>query len=335
MKRDQRYDAIIVGGGVAGLSAARQLQGTGSSVLVLESNLSPGGRLRSPRIEGSVFDDGAPFFQVHDVRFQRIVDRWIASGIVREWTRGYVRDDGTVDADGEPRYCGVPGMSAIPEALAEGLSVRCNARVTAVREEGGAYTVFTSDAQEFRAVSVILAVPVPHVPSMLHKVDSLIEKELQSIRYAPLLTILALCTEDDPVPGPGIVQPGGPVASLIVDNTKKGMPSDRSAVTIHTTTAFSRQFFDRPDGVVIAAVVGAVEKWLDLSRARVQVTRWPHARVLQTINRPYVTISKSPPLVCAGDGVAGTRVEQAAMSGIDAAEHVRELLGLPEASSEL
>ena len=59
---DDRYDVVIVGAGVSGLSLAALLAKTGRSVLVLESIHYPGGCASSYRKEGAWFDVGATTF---------------------------------------------------------------------------------------------------------------------------------------------------------------------------------------------------------------------------------------------------------------------------------
>lgn len=56
-----RPPVLVVGAGVAGLVAARQLSAAGRRVLVLEAQDVPGGRVRSRQVDGFVVDEG---FQV-------------------------------------------------------------------------------------------------------------------------------------------------------------------------------------------------------------------------------------------------------------------------------
>jgi oxygen-dependent protoporphyrinogen oxidase len=56
---DLRPDAVVVGAGVAGLTAARSLAAAGMSVLVLEGSPEVGGKLRLARVAGVEVDVGA------------------------------------------------------------------------------------------------------------------------------------------------------------------------------------------------------------------------------------------------------------------------------------
>ncbi len=60
-----RADVIVVGAGIAGLSAARDLTAAGYSVIVLEASSRLGGRLRTDRSLGAAFDMGASW--IHGV----------------------------------------------------------------------------------------------------------------------------------------------------------------------------------------------------------------------------------------------------------------------------
>ncbi|WP_449278064.1 protoporphyrinogen oxidase [Leucobacter sp. GX24907] len=53
---------VVVGGGISGLAAARELVGAGADVVVLEAETELGGRIRGDRVGGLAFDMGAEAF---------------------------------------------------------------------------------------------------------------------------------------------------------------------------------------------------------------------------------------------------------------------------------
>ncbi len=63
------FDVIIVGAGLAGLTAARYLQSASISTLIIESSDRPGGRVKSDLIDGFTLDHG---FQVFNPSYPNI-----------------------------------------------------------------------------------------------------------------------------------------------------------------------------------------------------------------------------------------------------------------------
>jgi monoamine oxidase len=67
-------DVIIIGAGIAGLTAARALTRAGASVLVLEARDRVGGRTLSQSVGGEVVDLGGQWVGPHQLRALRMVD---------------------------------------------------------------------------------------------------------------------------------------------------------------------------------------------------------------------------------------------------------------------
>ena len=69
------FDVVVVGAGIAGLSAARELQNSGASVAVLEARDRIGGRAHTvPGLEGQSIDLGAQFIGDSQKRISALVD---------------------------------------------------------------------------------------------------------------------------------------------------------------------------------------------------------------------------------------------------------------------
>ncbi|MFN9726529.1 flavin monoamine oxidase family protein [Acidovorax sp.] len=69
------FDAIVIGGGLAGLSSARRLKEAGASVVVLEARGRIGGRVHSQRLNtGQTIDLGAQFIGDSQRRISALVD---------------------------------------------------------------------------------------------------------------------------------------------------------------------------------------------------------------------------------------------------------------------
>ena len=105
---------VIVGAGMAGLTAGKALQTCGWKVVVLDKGRRSGGRMATRRIGASRFDHGAQFFTVRDERFRNAVERWEADGWAAPW----------FGEGGHVRYRAVGGMNELATKLGSALDVR-------------------------------------------------------------------------------------------------------------------------------------------------------------------------------------------------------------------
>ena len=71
---EQTKSCVVVGAGMAGLTAAGKLTEQGVNVVVLEKARGVGGRLATRRIDAGVCDHGAQLFEAASDRLVRLVE---------------------------------------------------------------------------------------------------------------------------------------------------------------------------------------------------------------------------------------------------------------------
>ncbi|WP_324277278.1 protoporphyrinogen/coproporphyrinogen oxidase [Blastococcus brunescens] len=109
-----RVEVVVVGAGLAGLSAATRLAGEGLDVHVLEAGAHAGGRLATERIDGFVVDRG---FQVLNTGYPRAADLDLEALRLGWFQRGAVlRVDGKAHHVVDPRQrpAAVVGTATAP-----------------------------------------------------------------------------------------------------------------------------------------------------------------------------------------------------------------------------
>lgn len=304
----------VVGAGLAGLLAARELIANGHEVLVLDKGKGVGGRLATRRIGDAVFDHGAQFFTVRDARFQNLVDTWLNSGVVRVWCHGF-----GAEQDGYPRYVGSNGMTAIAKHLANGLDIRTSSLVFSVLpSENHAWTTTLDTGESFDSDAVILTAPIPQSFGFAFTAGVEFPDELRTIDYDRTLGLLAVLDGPPAIPTPGAVQNPDDVFSFVGDNYAKGI-SPVHAVTFHANPQWSAEHWETPHDEAEDLLKSAAQR--HLGNAKITASnfkRWRFATPQR--NWPDRTWSNdSRTLVVAGDAFAGPRVEGAALSGLDAA----------------
>jgi predicted NAD/FAD-dependent oxidoreductase len=314
---------VVVGAGLAGLVAAQQLAAAGHDVVVFDKGRSPGGRMATRRIDGATVDHGAQFFTVRSERFDEMVQPWLASGLVREWCRGFSPGGG----DGYPRYAVTGGMTALPKHLAAGLDVRCNSFVFAVRrgESAGTWQVDLDDGSHVMADRLVVTCPLPQTFALLVSAEVEMPEALWRTDYDRTLCLLAVLDRPSAVAEPGGLQ-GEPGFTFIADNQRKGI-STVPALTLHADPEWSEAHWDDDPAdaldelEVLAAPyigdAGVVARQLKRWRFATPRSIWPDACWVADGDGATGT------LVCAGDAFAGPRVEGAVLSGLAAAAAVR------------
>src|SRR5687767_6931136 len=106
----------IIGAGICGLMAARELTQNGYQVWLLDKARGVGGRMATRRVDNAVFDHGAQFFTSRSAEFSGLVDEMQQAQVARQWYRGY--PSLTINkSESYPRFCGAHGMTDVPKFL--------------------------------------------------------------------------------------------------------------------------------------------------------------------------------------------------------------------------
>jgi len=347
-------DVVIVGAGIAGLSAAAELVANGRRVVVLEKSRGVGGRMATRRVGEAVCDHGAQFFTVRGPAFGGMVAEAHKAAAVATWCEGFSQAasiDATVTpaVDGHARWRGMSGMTDLPKRLAAQLPadrclLRTAAKVAAIGLDGGRVRISVdSDTESGEPITVHAAVaivtsPVPQSLDLFAAGGLLaaeggvapeVLRQLATVHYDPSFALMLVLSRPSLVPPPGGIQfAGGPI-SWLADNQQKGI-SSVPALTVHASGEFSRRHFNDPPEQVAAALIELVRPWIDGDPATAIVEqslhRWKFAAPTTIIPAPLVAAVTSPPIVCCGDAFGGPKVEGAASSGLAAGRWVARVL---------
>jgi renalase len=320
---------VIVGAGISGLLAARELQSTGCTVTVLDKGRGVGGRMATRRVGGASFDHGAQFFTVRSERFQDLVSGWLEAGVAREWTRGFAGASGEINEDGHPRYRGSEGMTSIPKYLARGLDVRTGERAARVERREGGWEVACESGARFGGSALLLTAPVPQSLALVSlgnfELPGEIQRQLEAVSYDPCLALMARLDGPVAVPEPGGMQIKGEPLDWISDNYRKGI-SQQPALTIHAGPEWSRKHYDEDEAGITGSLLSLAGERLDLDLAErvleTSLARWRYSWISTPHPESYLLASGDPPLLFAGDAFGPGKVEGAALSGLAAADHL-------------
>jgi renalase len=313
----------IVGGGLAGLSAARELTRLGHLATVFEKASGPGGRVATRHARGVelprplagaalAFDHGAQYFTVRDPRFAEVAARWERARVAAPWTGRIVAFDAEgweeIGAD-TIRYVGVPDMHALARDLAGGLDIRYGQPVSSLAPLLDAFD------------HVIVAIPAAEAAALVAAVPALAEPA-GAVRMPPCWTVLAAFEERVAARFDAAFVNGSALGWIARNTSKPKRDWKVDAWVLHATTAWSAAHVDDPKDHVGAFLMEAFE---DLVRAglpracHAEVHRWRHAAADPPLATGVLHDPTARVTLC-GDWCRGSRIEDAWLSGVIAAE---------------
>jgi predicted NAD/FAD-dependent oxidoreductase len=312
---------LIIGAGMAGLSAARILHKNGHDVTVLDKGRGYGGRMSTRRLGAARIDYGAQYFSAKTTGFQALVKEAEAAGAVRKWQPDHA-------SDGHPRWVGADGMTRFPKFLAAGLNVKRKTRVVRLSENENGWEAHTEAGEVFSAEAVIATMPAPQAIDLLKKSDldfPQTVRELSRIEYDPCLAVLAQLDRQLEL---GSLMPHesdekNPIAWL-ANNQAKGI-TDQPCVTIHPTPTFSQEHLDGDLQAAGKILLQAASKSLEPAQVTDwQIHRWRYSLARERFPEKYWKVESAHPLLFGGDGFGIGNVEGAFLSGEAMANNLME-----------
>ena len=278
------------------------------------------------RHERFAFDHGAQYFTVRDERFARVVRSWAHDGVVAPWAgRLCARaDDGVLTPlPAEPRWVGVPSMSALCRHLAADLDLRLETAVSALDGGPGAWRLRAAASGVEDPFDVVLvAAPAPRAAELLAPVPALAGRAAAA-ELAPCQAVMVAFA--------GPVDPGFDGATIArsrlawaaCDSSKPGR-APGSCWVLHATPAWSAAHLDAPSdqvaGTLLAAFAAVVGRPLP-PELHHETHRWRNALATRPVEEDCLWDGAAGVGAC-GDWCIGGRVEAAFLSGMALASRV-------------
>ena len=307
-------DLAVVGGGVAGLTAARIAHTAQLSTRIFDKGRGPGGRLSSRRMQNTRFDHGARAFSLPDGDQLLDLERWRREGIVERWApRGQNKDDPI------STWVGRPGMNAVVKQLAQDLDVTFGVRITELAFESEGWTLRAEDRQSVcRAQNLILAVPAPQAHELLADTVSPSLPILSRVAFSPIWVVMFYGPDRDRL-GFDTLESVGPFSRIDAQASKPDRTQDHAWVAYASIDWSTRHLEDDPQE--IADVLKEALELVFQCRIEAPVIphRWRYAVTQRAVGKSFLS-DQEINLLCCGDWCLGSTVGDALRSGFDAGQ---------------
>lgn len=307
----------VIGAGLSGIIAARELSRRGHTVELIEKGRSVGGRLATRRIGEGQADHGAVYFTVRQDWLRQEVEQWMRAGWVREWY-----------ADPYPRYVGTDGMNGVAKQLASGLSVRLNERAESIQSTPSGVTIVTDETTSSYDV-VLITAPLPQTFELLRDVE--LDESLRQLAYDP--TFVGLFEVSEPlVIGENGLQDDELDASIlkIVNNRQKGI-TETELISVYMDESWSAASYERDESMILDTIQRQLLAHIGpVTIKSAQLKRWRYAQATDVWHAPFYQVPSTSIYLAgdvfleADDASGRTRFESAYLSGRHVAERIHQ-----------
>ncbi len=317
-----KSDILIIGAGMAGLSAGRLFRENGLSVRILDKGRGVGGRVSTRRLGSESppagrWDHGAQFVTLRSDALCGILHRWGALQSLQDWHHA---------KEGLSRRRPMDGMNAFAKDLAGDLPIHNSQKAVKLIQNGISWDVHCESGDVFSAPLLLCTQPAPQLLDLLLASNLHLESadELRKIEYDSNLTLLAELDGPSGLEPPGFLRPPSAILHTVVDNQLKGI-SASPTITALSTPSFAREWYERDRSTAASVLRAALQEILSAKITAVQIHGWKFAEAIKRHPEPCLKLAEG--LWAAGDGFTPDahhpRIESALLSGIEAAKRLR------------
>jgi renalase len=309
---------VILGAGLAGISAARALIAQGHGVTIFDKGRGPGGRLATRRVEAEgrklQFDHGAQYLRAEGAGFAAAL-----------------AEAGTAPWPDAARRVGVPSMSAVPRALLGAIPCVASRHVGQITGSPGAWMLRHWDARLVRPgkplpdtapeeagpfAAVLLTMPATQAREVLGQQAPSLFEAMGAILYAPCWTVMASFAERLSLPD--TLRPEAHAIGWAArDSAKPGRDAAQENWVIQASPAWTRAHLELPADAIAQPLLAALASFsaAPLPQPFMAVAhRWRYSLLEAPLGEPCLWDATAR-IGYAGDGCIGGRAEAAWDSG--------------------
>jgi hypothetical protein len=319
----------IIGAGIAGITLARQLQGS-AEVSVFEKSRGFGGRMSTRRTGSYQFDHGAQFFTARSKQFQSLIDDCMAENQIQAWLPQIL----TLDTQkkpfkrewSEPHYVATPSMNSLCETLALGLNVTLDTQVASIDALAQGWLLKDPAGERLGHFDwVISTLPAPQAKELLPDCFAY-KSELSTTDFSPCFSLMLGFESTHELNFDAAVVRNSPLSWIASNSSKPGRPASFSLM-VHSDNAWARTQLESNIDDVRHRMLEALDKLMGDSLPlpnHIAIHHWEYANAETSCEESFL-LDESNRLAACGDWCGGNRVEDAFLSGLKLGEQLRTL----------
>lgn len=279
--------------------------------------------MSSKRLGNSSADIGAQYFTVRNPEFMGFLEQWAGQGSFAPWQARFgFQGDGSNAETGwqafpdEPRYVGVPRMTAITRVLSAHVDVQAQVRIERLQRQGSQWQLMCTDGSDHGLFDqVIVTAPPAQARELLEAsgVSALADQLRSSEENILACWAVAAHFDESPSKHFDAMRPDSQVLYWAANNSSKPGRNDQGQWwVLHATPEWTQANVDAPAERVTAELLSAFRELTGYTGDATEAVahRWLYARSVQA-SRPGYLLDADQGIGLAGDWLCGGRVEGA------------------------
>lgn len=333
-------DVVIVGAGIAGLTAANELSRHGYRVAVYEKARGTGGRMSSKRValddsQFMSFDLGCASFSASSEEFKQQISQWHSDGVIAPWWK---------DSNGNTHYVGIPRSSSITRHLSKNVACYFKTKIGSLTFENDVWNVVSDESDEIiaRAKQVVLATPPDQAYDLLPESslrDCELKQALDCVSMNPQW-VMGVEVDQLPINFPEVTQPKSDIIlSISHESIKPHRDSlGKHVLQVQATVAWTQQHLEVNKTEVSEILQNELSRYFsdvfdsDIKINHSYLHRWLYSQTQRNTHKVNTSLylSDESGISLIGDYIdPHTRgVESSWMSGYQLSKHLIEKLSV-------
>ena len=284
---DYLLDYAVIGAGVAGLTAADQLNQSGHKIAVFEKARGTGGRMSSKRVASvdndsfMAFDLGCISISAKSDLFALELEKLHQQGAIAPWFK---------DDKSNNHYVGMPRNSGLTRHLSKDVECYFSTRITAIKYIEGLWHLYTVESGAItllaKANNVILATPPAQAYDLLPS-NTQLKGVLEGVEVDPQW-VMGIELDNVLSALPDIYYPDSDVIySISQESSKPGRSSDNSVLQIQATPTWTNKHLEVTSDQVSELLITELERIFE--QALHVKNSYSHRWLYSIISKPVQT----------------------------------------------
>ncbi|MFT7617289.1 MAG: renalase [Planctomycetota bacterium] len=324
--QDESKSIGIIGGGVAGLAAAKLLTDENHKVAIFDKGRIPGGRAATRGPSPFAFDHGAQYFTGRDPEFKRFIEQCVRSNKVAQWYGRIMKigpDSATLLENQEPRWVGIPQMNAIAKHLSEGQEISSSTRIVQLERTNNQWHLHDEQGRSWGPFDdLLITTPAEQAADLVGDLSP-ISSVLRQVEMQPCWAVLCGFAKPLDVSFDGAFCHDSHLSWVCRNNSKPGRSQAESWV-LHASREWTSTHQSLDKIQVSRQLIKELERLTLTTLPDVTHTDahfWKYSQPKDELASKNIQ-DLSIHLHVAGDAFQGGRVEGAWLSGVKAARTI-------------